>query len=95
MPNHSRSPEARHAYKVVGQALRAGTLQVADRCERCGRVPRRRGQIHAHHDNYFHPLKIRWLCSKCHRQWHVAEAKLIREFYATQTNGSEIIDSAS
>jgi hypothetical protein len=77
----SRSPEARNAYKITGQALRAGTLQVPDRCERCGRIPRQRNHIHAHHDNYFHPLKIRWLCSKCHRQWHIAEAKFIREFY--------------
>ena len=86
----SRSPEAKLAYKLVLQALRAGALQVPDRCERCARAPRRRDQIHAHHDNYFHPLKVRWLCTKCHRQWHIAEAKLIREFYAARPTQTEI-----
>ena len=79
----SRSPEARQAYKLVGQALKAGVLQPSDRCERCGKVPRKRAHIHAHHDNYYKPLSVRWLCNSCHKQWHLAEAKLVREFYSS------------
>jgi hypothetical protein len=45
-------------------------------------TPSERKFIHAHHDNYHEPLNVRWLCTRCHKQWHIAQAKLIREFYA-------------
>lgn len=54
-------------------AVRNGTL-IVQACEVCGESPRRsNGQrdVHAHHDDYNDPLKVRWLCSKHHRQWHL------------------------
>ena len=91
MTKGSKSPEAKQAYKLVWQALKNGTLRPAPCCERCGMVPRERKYIHAHHDNYYLPLAVRWLCSKCHMQWHKAEAKLIREFYSLSEQRSNPI----
>ena len=82
MPKRSDLAEAKKAYRIVWKALKAGTLRVALCCERCGKIPRKRNHIHAHHDNYHTPLDVRWLCNKCHKQWHIAAEKLVREFYA-------------
>ena len=34
-------------------------------CEICGS-----DKVNAHHDDYAHPLKIRWLCDIHHTEWH-------------------------
>lgn len=53
------------AHATVKTAVEAGRLH-RQPCESCG-LPR----AQAHHDDYFAPLVVRWLCRSCHRTWHV------------------------
>lgn len=68
-----RHPVKRAAHVILGNAIRDGKVIKPGFCEGCGGT----GRIHGHHDDYAEPLKVRWLCSPCHRQWHTinGEAK--------------------
>lgn len=55
----------RAADSAVRDAVRTGVL-VRQPCEACGK---KRG-AEAHHDDYTKALDVRWLCRKCHREWH-------------------------
>ena len=55
--------EAR-VHSIVGNALSSGKLQKRP-CEVCGNI-----MTDAHHDDYNKPLDVRWLCRKCHAEWH-------------------------
>jgi hypothetical protein len=50
---------------MVKRHKRNGTL-VVQPCEVCGST----FKIEAHHDNYFLPLQINWLCATHHRRRH-------------------------
>ena len=57
---------------MVKKAVKKGIL-VPGVCESCGsneRAADGRNMVHAHHDDYNKPLDIRWLCQKCHHEWH-------------------------
>jgi hypothetical protein len=57
----------KYAAKVItGNAIRDGILTRAESCEVCGSTDR----IEGHHDDYTKPLEVRWLCCKCHVDWH-------------------------
>lgn len=58
-------PNKYRAHGKVAYEVRVGNL-VPEPCEMCGSEERQ----HAHHDDYSQPLNVRWLCPKCHRQWH-------------------------
>jgi len=60
-------PDRYNARILVTQALADGHLTKADTCEDCG-LPHNR--LHAHHDNYSEPYKVRWLCPQCHAYAH-------------------------
>lgn len=59
----------RGANTLVSRAIRKGELEKPDSCEECGKSNCR---LEGHHDDYSKPLDVRWLCSKCHREWHKA-----------------------
>ena len=53
-----------HAGKKVEYGIRCGKIKKAP-CENCGAE-----KAQAHHDDYNKPLEVRWLCPKCHSEWH-------------------------
>lgn len=54
----------RSVHVKTGNAIRDGVLSKGV-CEVCGST-----EVHAHHDDYDKPLRVRWLCSKHHTEWH-------------------------
>lgn len=60
----SISPHIRKARESVTNAIRDGIL-FKQPCEICGEV-----RSEAHHDDYFKPLDVKWLCIKHHKLWH-------------------------
>jgi len=49
----------------VEKAIQRGSL-VPESCEQCGED----SGVYAHHDDYNKPLAVRWLCVRCHFEWH-------------------------
>lgn len=68
------------AQKEVGKAIREGILHRPDACSKCGK----QGRIVAHHADYSQPLSVEWLCSPCHRKWHVGKRKGLNHARGTE-----------
>lgn len=66
----AKYPERTKARLMVMNAIRGGDL-VRGPCETCGSTEK----THGHHDDYTKPLKVRWLCRRC----HVAVHQLMRK----------------
>jgi hypothetical protein len=50
-----------------------GIVERKTYCEQCGnrgRFKDGRNAIQAHHPDYNDPLRVMWLCQKCHHEWH-------------------------
>lgn len=54
------------AHVIVRNAIRNGKFTQANNCSVCDST----GKIEGHHDDYTKPLEVRWLCEKCHKEWH-------------------------
>lgn len=61
------NPEKYRAHNAVNNAIRDGHLAKPEHCEVCESDL----GLHAHHDDYSQPLKVRWLCAMHHHQLHV------------------------
>lgn len=59
-----QNPAKYKAHNILNNAIRDGQIKKKP-CEVCGSE-----MSHAHHDDYFKPLSVRWLCAAHHRQWH-------------------------
>lgn len=72
MRRYANDPALRHKHKArwaTRRAIQSGAI-TKEPCEVCG------GRcVEAHHDNYFEPLKVRWLCRAHHRDHHKAEGR--------------------
>lgn len=58
------------AHSAVAKAIADGDLVKPDRCEQCGKKPKRPSLLHGHHADYERPLDVEWLCPKCHKTRH-------------------------
>lgn len=59
-----RYPEKRLAHCMTSNAIRDKRL-IRQPCEICGCL-----EVQAHHDDYYKPLEVRWLCRKHHLEVH-------------------------
>lgn len=59
-----RNQIKRAVHIITGNAIRDGIIRKQS-CEVCGKI-----NAQAHHDDYSHPLIVRWLCSEHHKEWH-------------------------
>ena len=59
-------PIAYAAHVMTRNAIRDGKIKQRKTCTVC----RKKGQLHAHHDDYTKPFAVRWLCIPCHVKWH-------------------------
>lgn len=57
----------RRARYLVQRRTDSGKIKRGTKCENCGQ---RADVIEGHHDDYNKPFEIRWLCKKCHFDWH-------------------------
>ena len=65
-------PEKIAAKVEVMKAVRSGRI-VRQACESCSSSPVAsdgRSLVHAHHEDYSAPLRVRWLCVACHFAEH-------------------------
>lgn len=60
-------PQKYKAKNAVNNAVRDGRLAKPGKCEECDSA----FHVEGHHDDYSKPLTVRWLCSVCHKQWHL------------------------
>ncbi len=80
-PNKKKKPpEVEKAHRLVGKAIKNGSIIVPIRCAKCGALERgRKGKhaggrwLHAHHTDYFQPLDVIFVCPPCHKAIHKAE----------------------
>lgn len=54
------------ASQFVRDRVKSGKIKKPTACSKCNSE----GKIYGHHDDYDKPIEVRWLCNKCHRQWH-------------------------
>jgi formylmethanofuran dehydrogenase subunit E len=61
------------AWRAVSVAIEQGLLVRPVDCEQCGAHG---VQIDAAHYDYREPLRVRWLCRRCHSDWDRTQPKL-------------------
>jgi hypothetical protein len=65
--NYRKKYPMKYATKIIfGNAIKNKLIIPENQCSMCAST----NQIEGHHDDYTKPLEVRWLCSKCHKQWH-------------------------
>ena len=70
--------QRRRAYRAVQKAVRDGRLAPALSCESCGIVS---SALQGHHEDYYAPLDVRWLCGRCHSTANEARRRRVVDDY--------------
>lgn len=55
---------------LLNDAVRVGVVIRATICSECGRKDLR---IQAHHESFYRPLDVEWLCTECHGRRHIVD----------------------
>lgn len=64
--NYRRDKVRKQAHLDLNNALKYGRMTKPNNCSNCGIEC----NPHGHHDDYSKPLDVRWLCVKCHTDFH-------------------------
>lgn len=67
---------------AVGNAVRDGRIIRPKTCSKCNKECK----PHAHHDDYSKPLSVRWLCVRCHNDFHNFVREIFRNLEHTGLN---------
>jgi hypothetical protein len=65
------NPTGYRAHNAVSNAIRYGKM-IKGPCALCGAAE----NVHGHHKDYTQPLKVVWLCAKCHHRVHATFPEL-------------------
>lgn len=66
-PNKIRRSIRKWAYWIFSDALKEGIIKRPLACENCGSINK---TLNGHHESYYEPIKVDWLCPKCHLARH-------------------------
>lgn len=66
LAHRTARPQEYKARQSLANAVRDGKVQRGERCAHCHCI----GKLHGHHEDYFKPLEVIWLCVPCHKQLH-------------------------
>jgi hypothetical protein len=83
-----------HAHDVIEKAILYGKMTQQMTCSECGdsgTMEDGRSKIQAHHDDYNKPLEVRWLCQRCHHEWHKSNAATQRREVPRELAAVDII----
>ena len=64
--NYRKDKIKHQAHCDLNNALKYGRITKPSNCENCGVEC----SPHGHHDDYSDTLNVRWLCNKCHTDFH-------------------------
>ena len=62
-----RYPKRHASNYLLNNAVRDRRVQKLELCQDCGVKPTK---IHGHHEDYYQPLNVIWLCPPCHKKRH-------------------------
>lgn len=65
------------ANQQISRLIKSEKIKRKKTCEYC----KEKSETVAHHENYFKPLEIIWLCKSCHRKLHCEKEKIKRSEY--------------